>query len=264
MVLDMSFFQTAKLVILIDDGKCSLFYLCSMGSVFRFKQFEVDQSACAMKINTDGVLLGATERDIRPARILDIGTGTGVVALMLAQAFPEAVVDAVEIDETAAKRAQMNFADSNFASRLQLFHTAFQGFCPQEKYDLIISNPPFYMNSLHAPDERKKLAKHTDTLFFEDLLHYVRTYLTSKGIFECIVPPALANWLIDRADADYALHLQRIIDISSFENGEVIRRIVSLGKEEVPQRHESLYIYAEKGIHSVKYKQLLAPYFLAY
>ena len=239
-------------------------YLCDMGAVFRFKQFEVDQTGCAMKINTDGVLLGAIERDIAPSCILDIGTGTGVVALMLAQAFPQARIDAVEIDVIAAQQAQLNFERSPFATRLQLFESSFQAFNPIKCYDLIVSNPPFYTHSLHTPDARKKLAKHTDMLFFEQLLHYVDGCLSTNGNFECIVPAVLADWMVEEARAKYRLHCQRRLDVSSFPNGEIIRSIVTFGRGSEEPTYTYLYIYEKKGLYSTAYKHLLKPYFLAY
>src|SRR6187402_1935311 len=116
-------------------------------SMFQFKQFTVDQSGCAMKINTDGVLLGALTEANNPQRILDIGTGTGVIALMLAQRFPGAKTDAVEIDEAAAVTAGRNFKASKFTKKLQGYHLGFEEYFrqnPDQKYDLIVSNPPFY------------------------------------------------------------------------------------------------------------------------
>src|ERR1700733_3404653 len=119
--------------------------------MFHFKQFSVDQSGCAMKINTDGVLLGAITQADDPKTILDIGTGTGVIALMLAQKFANAQIDAVEIDESAAKTAGRNFENAIFNDRLNIYpsgiRTFFEGH-PENKYDLIVSNPPFYINSL--------------------------------------------------------------------------------------------------------------------
>src|SRR5690606_6808230 len=130
-----------------------------MRSVFRFKQFEVDQGSCAMKINTDGVLLGGSTYCTGAKRILDVGTGTGVIALMLAQSHPDALIDAVEIDEDAYQQASINFQNSGFAERLQVFPGSFTELQPESAYDLIVSNPPFYTNSLHNPDARKRLAK---------------------------------------------------------------------------------------------------------
>src|SRR6185312_5079329 len=149
--------------------------------MFQFKQFSVDQSGCAMKINTDGVLLGAFAGADDPVKILDIGTGTGVIALMLAQKFIDAKIDAVEIDENAAQTAAVNFKNSPFADRLTLYHLGFERYFdqfPERKYDLIVSNPPFYINSLRSPGVKKTLAKHTDNDFFERLIEYVSAHLT--------------------------------------------------------------------------------------
>src|SRR5437879_3258817 len=113
--------------------------------MFRFKQFNVDQSGCAMKINTDGVLLGALAEADQPENILDIGTGTGVIALMTAQRFENARIDAVEIDQSAAETARRNFSNSPFAERMNLYSMGFEQFFesnPDKKYDLIVSNPP--------------------------------------------------------------------------------------------------------------------------
>src|SRR5690606_21398928 len=126
-----------------------------MRSVFRFKQFEIDQGTCAMKINTDGVLLGGSTYFSEARRILDVGTGTGVIALMLAQSHPHAYIDAVEIDDAAYLQAKISFQNSPFAARLQVFPASFADMKPPGLYDLIVSNPPFYTNSLQNPDIRK-------------------------------------------------------------------------------------------------------------
>ncbi|MDB5138484.1 MAG: methyltransferase protein, partial [Mucilaginibacter sp.] len=122
--------------------------------MFQFKQFIIDQSGCAMKINTDGVLLGAIIEANGSERVLDIGTGTGVIALMLAQKYVNAKIDAVEIDADAAQTAERNFKGSPFAERLKLYASGFESYfdqCPDCKYDLILSNPPFYIDSLKSP-----------------------------------------------------------------------------------------------------------------
>ena len=111
---------------------------------FRFKQFEIYQDQTAMKVGTDGVLLGAWANLESGINILDVGTGTGLISLMLAQRFENAIVDAVEIDLEAYKQAQENFKESNFSSRISISHTSFQQFYSTIKYDLIVSNPPFF------------------------------------------------------------------------------------------------------------------------
>ncbi len=235
-----------------------------MRSVFRFKQFEVDQGNCAMKINTDGVLLAGSTYFPQARRILDVGTGTGVIALMLAQRHPYAHIDAVEIDEDAYRQAKINFQNSDFADRLQVFCGSFADMQPQENYELIVSNPPFYTNSLHNPDARKRLAKHTNMLFFEKLLSFVSYYLTDNGQFKLIIPTALADEEIAPILSDYKLHVQSEITISSFSGGSPIRKVWGIGKKELPLEMHAFDIYVEKGIYSAQYKELLKPYFLAF
>ena len=133
-----------------------------------------------MKINTDGVLLGAFSFAIEPKNILDVGTGTGVIALMLAQKFCDAQLEAVEIDAEAALTAEINFRNSAFAERLKVFPLSFERYFEQlvaTKFDLIVSNPPFYIDSLKSPGAKKAIAKHTDIRFFENLLKAVSIHL---------------------------------------------------------------------------------------
>lgn len=235
-----------------------------MRSVFRFKQFEVDQGTCAMKINTDGVLLGGLTHFPEAKHILDIGTGTGVIALMLAQSHPEADIDAVEIDEEAYQQAKINFQRSDFSHRLKAFWGSFTDIQPPSSYDLIVSNPPFYTNSLHNPDVRKRLAKHTDILFFEKLLSFVSDHLTNNGQFRCILPTMLADEEIVPMLSQYNLSIQYEMAISSFIGESPIRKVLGIGKTEVRLERSSVWIYAEKGVHSSFYKKLLEPYFLAF
>jgi len=143
-----------------------------MASLFHFKQFCIDQTDCAMKVNTDGVLLAAILDSVTPIKILDVGTGTGLIALMLAQRFPSALIDAVEIDENAARTAKKNFLESPFLNRICLFHSSIQRYLLSYdgQYDLIVSNPPFFINSLRSEDPVKGMARHTDYSFFENLL----------------------------------------------------------------------------------------------
>jgi len=167
-----------------------------MASIFRFKQFEVDQSDCAMKINTDGVLL-ASLSEIEPVeRVLDVGTGTGVIALMLAQRLGNSRVEAVEVDALAALMADKNFRNSIFRERLTLHASSFQQLDTTGNYDLIVSNPPFYTDSLHNPDERRKLARHTNLDFFFELLDFASLRLSNRGKLILILPAALADTLV--------------------------------------------------------------------
>ena len=157
---------------------------------FRFKQFAVEQDDVAMKVGTDGVLLGAWAACDGAKRILDVGTGTGVIALMMAQRNLEAPTYAVEIDETAAKRARSNFDNSPWVERLNVECCAVQEFNPSEKFDLIISNPPYFVDSLLPPDAKRSTARHTHELSFEELDKAVCRLLKDGGRFALILPTA--------------------------------------------------------------------------
>ena len=235
-----------------------------MGSIFQFKQFAVDQQNCPMRINTDGVILGAHAYADSPKHILDIGTGTGVIALMLAQRFEQAKVTGVEIDELAAHTALENFKASPFVDRLELVNSDIFLWTPAISYDLIVSNPPFYINSLHNPDARRKTAKHTDVTFFEGLLDFVALHLNSTGKLQIIVPVELKDFLVSMA-ASKELHLLEELKIRSFDDAEPIRLILSFTKMQgVDFASEDFVIYKDRGQHSEAYRQLLKPFFLAF
>jgi tRNA1Val (adenine37-N6)-methyltransferase len=237
-----------------------------MAGIFQFKQFAVDQTGCAMKINTDGVLLGALAETCIPQYILDIGTGTGVIALMLAQRFSFAQIDAVEIDEPASLTATKNFQNSPFADRLRLFHQDFQQYLEahsDKKYDLIISNPPFHINSLESPKANKTIAKHTDKDFFEDLITDVAQHLIESGLCWLILPLQAAELVKELAIINN-LFLQRIVTVHSFEHSIPHREILCFGLNRCEAENSKLVIYESVGIYSVDYKQLLKPYFIAF
>ena len=144
---------------------------------FQFKQFTIRHDKCAMKVGTDGVLLGAWAGTESCSRILDVGTGTGLIALMLAQR-SKAVVDAIDIDADACLQAQENAESSLFAGRINVFHL----------YGLIVSNPPYFVDSLKCPNLHRNTARHTDTLTLEDLLQYSRKLLAPQGRIALILP----------------------------------------------------------------------------
>jgi tRNA1Val (adenine37-N6)-methyltransferase len=234
-----------------------------MGSIFRFKQFEVDQSGCAMKINTDGVLLGAIATQPDPKYILDIGTGTGVIALMLAQRFPEAQVDAVEIDALAAASASRNGINSPFAARVQVVHQAIEEYESLQLYDLIVSNPPYFVNDLKNPELRKGIARHTDAQFFEQLMARVDKLLKPLGAFWFILPVKQAESTIEIA-ANYGLKPAFIIHLHSDESKPEFRQMVRLDRSGADLLEEHLYIYKAQGEYTANYKELLKDFFLAF
>ncbi len=157
---------------------------------FQFKQFGVNQQGCAMKVGTDGVLLGSwVDVSDEAKHILDIGTGTGLIALMLAQK-SKAYIDAVEIEPSAAVQATNNFMKSPWAERMKVFPVSFQDFTKSSliQYDIIVSNPPYFKSSLLAPDAQKNLARHDNSLSTEELLNGVHILLKDTGFFCLIIP----------------------------------------------------------------------------
>jgi len=238
-----------------------------MSSVFRFKQFEVNQEGSAMRINTDGVLLGAMAEHSLPIDILDIGTGTGVIALMLAQRFPTGNIDAIELDEYSAKLAGQNFEKSNFTSRLKAYHCAFQDFKPAHPYDLVVSNPPFFIKALQNPDKRKAIARHANTPFFDDLLAKTTEWLHDNGTLQVVVPLDIGDYLIDKAITSGIFTVTKIIHIRSFIHSTPFRKIISLekGKASVSQEQEVFFtLYEAQAVYSNEYRSLLSPFFLKF
>jgi tRNA1Val (adenine37-N6)-methyltransferase len=165
-------------------------------SSFRFKEFDIRQSNSAMKVGTDAMILGSicTFRE-SPKNILDIGTGTGVLSLMLAQRFQPERITAVEIDEAASKDAQYNFNKSNFLTTFNLVNEDIRLMQTDLTFDAIISNPPFFENSSKSTSDQRNLARHTDKLSYEDLIETAASKLSSTGLFWVIVPYELFNFI---------------------------------------------------------------------
>jgi tRNA1Val (adenine37-N6)-methyltransferase len=234
--------------------------------MFRFKQFTVDQTGCAMKINTDGVLLGAIAAAEEPKTILDIGTGTGVIALMLAQKYPDAKIDAVEIEVVAAETAARNFAASPFADRVTVYALPFENYFsqfPERKYDLIVSNPPFYIDSLKSPGAKKALAKHADADFFETLIESTNRHLTAHGSCWLILPTGLAEVVISLAEAKH-LFVEKMIHIQSYHDSVPHRVILQLALEKKSTEISNFTIYQAEKMYSDEYQHLLKPYFIVF
>ena len=237
-----------------------------MGNIFRFKKFQVDQQGCGMKINTDGVMLGAMSTfstDVFPPRCLDIGTGTGVIAMMLAQRFEEAVVDAVEIEETAAHAADMNFQASPFNNRLNLFSGDIGTYETAFKYDLIVSNPPYFLNDLKSVEIKKSVARHAGESFFQSLVSKSAELLSEHGLLWLILPVKQAE-LVSSIGLSYGLHLNRVVNIHSDNSKPIIRKVICLGREILESKEQSFYIYESEKVYTEQYKALLKDFFLAF
>ncbi|MFI3285272.1 MAG: methyltransferase [Rikenellaceae bacterium] len=167
--------------------------------MFKFKQFSISQDKSSMKVGTDGVLIGAWVNVLKKDKFaLDIGCGTGLIALMLAQR-SAAVIDAVEIDRDSAEQASDNVAASDWSQRINIHNVDIANFKNQFKYDLIVSNPPFFNNSLLSPLSGRTTARHTVALSFETLINSVVQMLSHKGRFSLILPVVESNLFEEKA-----------------------------------------------------------------
>lgn len=231
-------------------------------SLFRFKQFNVNQTGCAMKVNTDGVLLGALANTKSGDSVLDIGTGTGVIALMLAQRFPHAKIDAVELDAAAAQTAGVNFNGSPFACRLSMHAQSFQDHFahhPESKFDLIASNPPFYIQSLPSAGAQKKMAKHAGDGFFAVLITGCAAHLTKEGSLWLILPIATSA-LVRQLAGEQGLYIQQQIIIKSYPHSDPHREILVLGHQQTKVTEHELIIYTEPKVYTQAYTTLLKDF----
>ena len=215
-----------------------------------------------MKVNTDAVLLGALVSAQDPQTILDVGTGTGVIALMLAQRYPQACIDAVEIDGKAASTACRNFANSSFANRLKAYSCSFEAHFerhPDKKYDLIISNPPFFIDSLRPDDPGKELARHTDSLFFERLISGSAVHLNENGLL-CLILPVMTAKFIKSIGSVNRLKVRTEILIHSCLSSEPHRSLLMLGFDPVKTEIHKFVIYEQPKVYSDEYNNLLKDF----
>ena len=237
-----------------------------MSRDFTFKRFSVSQMRSAMKVGTDGVLLGAWAHFTpEHRRILDVGTGTGLIALMAAQRTEEwdADVVAVEIDALSAEDARENFSRSEWAERLSLVECAVQEFCPEERFDHIISNPPYFVDSLLSPDASRTAARHTTSLTFEELARSAARLLNPKGALSLVLPyDAVGD--ITLAAARAGLFLVRREDVRSKPTSAPLRSLLEFGFEPRPTLRTALTIHISGGDYSEEYRTLTKDFYLKF
>ena len=205
-------------------------------SVFRFKKFNITQAKSAMKVGTDGVLLGSWVSYKNPTEILDIGTGTGLIALMLAQRNSKANITAIEIDKTASKEAQFNINNSPWRQRIGIVNTSLQEFKTKIKYDLIVSNPPFFPSN--KSKDRRTIARHANTLSFKDLIQNSIEFLAEKGILAVIIPKDYEVDFFEIAKS-YKLFCLRLCYIKGNKKSEVKRVLIefAFGMQKIQEEH---------------------------
>lgn len=166
---------------------------------FAFKQFTVNHDKCAMKVGTDGVLLGAWAPATKAKQILDVGTGTGLIALQMAQRNHYAMVTAIEIDASAATQAKENVDSSPWADRINVICSDFRDFQSEIKFDLIVSNPPYFMDALKCPNKQRNMARHTGGLNYDSLFRHAARLLLKDGVISIIIPAEVESAVIDAA-----------------------------------------------------------------
>ncbi|UCS95145.1 methyltransferase [Echinicola marina] len=230
---------------------------------FQFKQFTIFQDQCAMKVSTDAAVLGALASQDQPENILDIGTGTGVIALMMAQRFEKAQIKALEIDSKAFTQASENIAQSPWADQVKIEKGSFQNFSKScsEKFDLIVSNPPYYTNHNKSKDKQRNLALHNDELPFGDLIKGVLKLLEpNKGKFWVILPPNQMKELEKIANF-FELYSNAFYELRDRPSTKVLRQIksFSFSKLTIPEP-TSICIKDEDFSYSQAYKHLLKDF----
>ena len=228
---------------------------------FKFKQFSIFQDKTAMKVGTDGVLLGAWATNNSGNTILDIGTGTGLISMMLAQRFPESQIDAIEIDENAYYQAKENFENTPFYNRLSIYLTSLQDYKTDKKYDLIVSNPPFFtVNDLNEFDARKQ-ARQEETLTFSDLLEKTAQLLNKDGLANFIIPHDRMLEFCTIA-AENALKVSKTTLIKGNETSPIKRVLLEFSFEENEIEENTLTIEIERHRYTNDYINLTKDFYL--
>ena len=240
-----------------------------MKKPFIFKQFTVNQDQCAMKIGTDSVLLGAwTSLKNNPFSILDIGAGTGVLSLMFTQRSNAELIDAIEIDDAAYEQCVDNFEQSPWADRLFCYHASLEEFVGEieDKYDLIICNPPFYSEDYKTKNEQRDLARFQDAMPFEHLLKSVSKLLSEHGIFSVVIPFKEEANFIELA-SKFNLYPIRILHVKGNPTSETKRSLIEFSfsnpdsyRDDI--KKEQLIIETERHQYTEDYINLTKDFYL--
>lgn len=238
-----------------------------MQKPFQFKEFTIHQDKTAMKVGTDAVLLGSwCSLKNKPNTILDIGTGTGIISLMLAQRSSAIAIDAVEIDENAYEQTVENFEKSNWGDRLFCYHASFNDFVAQmleeeEKYELIISNPPFYTNKFETEDNARNKARFTSSLSFEDLASGVSKLLFENGIFATILPYREEVNFIKIAEKNN-FFVNRVCRIRGNSTSNIKRSLLEFSFLKSDIKEEELIIETSRNRYTDDYINLTKNFYL--
>ena len=231
---------------------------------FVFKKFSIHQHKSAHKVGTDAVLIGSWATVTEAKTILDIGTGTGIIALMMAQK-SSAEIDAIDIEQGSFEQATENAQHSIWADRIKTFQISLQDYANRtdKKYDAIITNPPYFVDSSKAPDEERNHARHTDTLTFEELIIGVKKLLNAKGLFYIILPTKEAHDFTVLALKN-GFHLVKLLRVKTKSTNDLEKRHIMLFKFTEEVLSETIMSIENEGRHNYteEYKQLTGDFYL--
>lgn len=230
---------------------------------FSFKQFTIHHDRCAMKVGTDGVLLGAWTQLDHSCRVLDIGTGTGLIALMLAQRNTVCNVTAIDIDTGAVEQACENIQASPWQDRVVALLQDVRSFQPEERFDTIVTNPPYFVNSMKCPDGQRNTARHTDTLDMETLLAKVASLLTPDGRFSIVLPSEQLDVLLQTAEGA-GLYPSRRTDVITRPGIPPKRVLLEFVRTQVPLLTGELVVELERHCYSEEYIALTKEFYLKF
>jgi len=234
--------------------------------MFRFKQFTIQQQSVSMKVNTDGVLLGAWATVDNAKKIIDVGTGTGVIALMMAQRNADTAIDAVEIDERSAQQAQENVDNSPWAARINVVCQSFQGFAEQctTQYDLVVSNPPYFVEALLSPSAARTLSRHAATLTHGELIAGVKKILAPHGRF-CVVLPVAEGMQFIELVATQQLFCTCKTIVYSTRNKPPRRLLLQFALVPAPLAEDELCIHeTDSDQYTRAYQELTGEFYLKF
>lgn len=215
---------------------------------FHFKQFLIHHDQCAMKVGTDGVLLGAWANVLEDEHVLDIGTGSGLISIMLAQRNATAHITGIEIDESAARQALSNASLSPWKERLEMLHFSFQDFISmtEKKFNHIVSNPPFFQEGTNTSSKERNMARQTVSLTFEEIISGANQLLLENGKLSIILPVAESR-LFYKIAIQYGFNLNRKLNVKSKKEKNIERILMEFSKKEkIPLKEKTLIIQHEK------------------
>src|SRR5690554_2280641 len=232
--------------------------------MFRFKQFTIKQNQTAMKVGTDDMLLGSwAPLDNNPYSILDIGTGTGLIALILAQRSAAEQIDALEIEENAYEQAVDNFEESPWNDRLFCYHAGLDEFVEEieDTYDLIVCNPPFFESNNQIKDKAREMARFYEMLPFDELIEAASLLLSDAGVFSVIIPSDKENEFLARAEK-FNLFPFKITHVRGTPNAEIKRSLIALSKQKNHFTTDILTLEIERHLYTPEFTQLVKDFYL--